>query len=81
MFVFFISAPGVNGDDARSPNMLEIEDRDLPDGSPLLDFRPYVPVFDLNCDAKAGWFDTVSHNATSVRSGKWFLPVITLPDF
>jgi tRNA (Thr-GGU) A37 N-methylase len=61
--------------------MLEIDDRDLLDGSPLLDTRPYVPVFDLNCDAKAGWFDTVSHNATSVRSGERFSQAITLPDF
>lgn len=49
-------------------NILEIEDVDLLDGSPLLDIKPYVPAFDSHCDAKSGWFDAVSHNATSVRS-------------
>ena len=49
-------------------NILEIEDVDLLDGSPLLDIKPYVPAFDSHCNAKAGWFDAVSHNATSVRS-------------
>jgi tRNA-Thr(GGU) m(6)t(6)A37 methyltransferase TsaA len=53
-------------------NILEIEDVDLLDGSPLLDIKPYVPAFDSFCDAKAGWFDAVSHNATSVRSDEWF---------
>ena len=56
----------MNGDYARSRNILEIEDRNLLDGSPLLYNKPHVPVLDLFCDAKAGWFDTVSQDATSV---------------
>jgi tRNA-Thr(GGU) m(6)t(6)A37 methyltransferase TsaA len=51
---------------------LEIEDVDILDGTPLLDIKPYVPAFDSYCEAKAGWFDRVSHNATTVRSDDRF---------
>jgi len=51
---------------------LEIEDVDILDGTPLLDIKPYIPAFDSYCEAKAGWFDAVSHNATSVRSDERF---------
>jgi tRNA (adenine37-N6)-methyltransferase len=53
-------------------NRLEIEDVDILDGTPLLDIKPYVPAFDSYCEAKAGWFDAVSHNVTSVRSDDRF---------
>ncbi|MDD4136438.1 MAG: tRNA (N6-threonylcarbamoyladenosine(37)-N6)-methyltransferase TrmO [Methanoregula sp.] len=53
-------------------NTLEIEDVDILDGTPLLDIKPYVPAFDSYCDAKAGWFDGVTHTATSVRSDERF---------
>ena len=49
-------------------NRLEIVDVDILDGTPLLDIKPYVPAFDSYCEAKAGWFDAVSHNATTIRS-------------
>lgn len=49
-------------------NRLEIEDVDILDGTPLLDIKPYVPAFDSYCEAKAGWFDAVSHKATTIRS-------------
>ena len=51
---------------------LEIEDVDILDGTPLLDIKPYVPAFDSYCEVKAGWFDAVSHNATSFRSDERF---------
>jgi tRNA-Thr(GGU) m(6)t(6)A37 methyltransferase TsaA len=53
-------------------NILEIEDVDILDGTPLLDIKPYIPAFDSYCEAKAGWFDAVSHHATSVRSDERF---------
>ncbi|MGA2914374.1 MAG: tRNA (N6-threonylcarbamoyladenosine(37)-N6)-methyltransferase TrmO [Methanoregula sp.] len=53
-------------------NILEIEDVDLLDGTPLLDIKPYVPAFDSYCEAKAGWLDAVSRNATFVRSDERF---------
>lgn len=54
-------------------NTLEIEDVDILDGTLLLDIKPYVPTFDSYCEAKAGWFDAVSRNATSVRSDERFI--------
>ena len=51
---------------------LEIEDVDILDGTPLLDIKPYVPAFDAHCDAKAGWFDSVAHHATTIRSDDRF---------
>jgi len=53
-------------------NTIEIEDVDLLDGSPLLDIKPYVPAFDSYCEEKAGWFEAVSHHATSVKSDERF---------
>jgi tRNA (adenine37-N6)-methyltransferase len=53
-------------------NILEIEDVDLLDNTPLLDIKPYVPAFDSYVEAKAGWFDAVSHNLTSIRSDERF---------
>ena len=52
----------------REGNVLHLDGMDILDGTPLLDIKPYVPAFDSHCNAKAGWFDAVSHNATSVRS-------------
>jgi len=51
---------------------LEIENVDILDGTPLREIKPYVPSFDSYCMAKAGWFDAVSHIATSVRSDERF---------
>ncbi len=36
---------------------LVVEGVDMLDGSPLLDIKPYVPLFDAHPDARAGWFD------------------------
>lgn len=49
-------------------NLIEIEDVDILDGTPVLDIKPCVPAFDSYGEVKAGWFDAVSHNAASVGS-------------
>ena len=36
---------------------LFIEDVDILDGTPLLDLKPYVPVFDAYPDASSGWLE------------------------
>lgn len=51
---------------------LGIEDVDILDGTPLLDIKPYVPAFDAYCETKAGWFDAVKRDASSVRSDDRF---------
>ncbi|MBT3217935.1 MAG: tRNA (N6-threonylcarbamoyladenosine(37)-N6)-methyltransferase TrmO [Proteobacteria bacterium] len=36
-------------------NLLRVGDLDILDGTPLLDIKPYVPLFDSYPDARAGW--------------------------
>ena len=36
-------------------NILEIEDVDIVDGTPLLDIKPYVPDFDVREVERIGW--------------------------
>ncbi len=37
-------------------NVLQIEDVDVVDGTPLLDIKPYVPVFDERTAEGIGWY-------------------------
>lgn len=47
---------------------LIMEDVDVLDGTPLLDLKLYVPVFDSYPDAFSGWLEHVAHGAGSFRS-------------
>jgi len=38
-------------------NILQIEDVDIVDGTPLLDIKPYVPGFDSREDVRTGWLE------------------------
>lgn len=48
-------------------SVLDIEDVDMVDGTPLLDIKPYVPLFDSASDAKTGWF---AHRAGGVFTAR-----------
>ena len=37
-------------------NVLEIENIDVLDGTPLLDIKPYIPDFDIHKVEKIGWY-------------------------
>lgn len=37
-------------------NILEIENNDILDGTPLLDIKPYIPDFDIHKVEKIGWY-------------------------
>jgi tRNA (adenine37-N6)-methyltransferase len=52
----------------RTGRMLAIEDVDVLDGTPVLDIKPYVPLFDSYPDAADGWFGNVAKNAEHCRS-------------
>lgn len=52
----------------KDTNILNIEDVDMLDGTPLLDIKPYVPAFDAYPDSACGWLEKVADNARSVRS-------------
>ena len=41
-------------------NRLEIRGVDVLDGTPLLDIKPFVPVFDDRQGVRSGWYDTRS---------------------
>ena len=56
----------------KDKNILNIEDVDMLDGTPLLDIKPYVPAFDAYPDAACGWLENVAGNARSVRSDERF---------
>ena len=38
-------------------NVLEIEGVDVLDGTPLLDIKPHIPMFDFRANVRAGWYD------------------------
>jgi tRNA (adenine37-N6)-methyltransferase len=48
--------------------VLHIEDVDIVDGTPLLDIKPYVPLFDSVSDVKTGWFADCAHAVHEARS-------------
>ena len=51
---------------------LFIEDVDILEGTPLLDLKPYVPVFDAYPDASSGWLEQSAHRAEVFRSDERF---------
>jgi tRNA-Thr(GGU) m(6)t(6)A37 methyltransferase TsaA len=54
-------------------NILEIEDVDVVDGTPLLDIKPYVPDFDIREVEKFGWLQDVIHKLPEKRDDGRFL--------
>ncbi len=57
---------GVNG------NILEIENADILDGTPLIDIKPYIPDFDIHQVEKTGWITNKTGNIDSVKSDDRF---------
>ena len=53
-------------------NRLTIEDVDILDGTPLLDIKPYVPVFDSREDCEIGWFAGKIQDAERIRADDRF---------
>jgi tRNA (Thr-GGU) A37 N-methylase len=43
----------------REGTILEIEDVDVLDGTPLLDIKPYIGRYDSRDDARSGWQEDV----------------------
>jgi len=52
---------------------LTVEDVDILNGTPLLDIKPYVPVFDAHPDERAGWVTATSEDAGAMRSDDRFV--------
>ena len=53
---------------AVAPGELHIRGIDLLDGTPVLDVKPYVPLFDARDDVRAGWFGAAAERVRTVRS-------------
>jgi len=47
--------------------ILHIEDVDIVDGTPLLDIKPYVPVFDEQPTVRLGWIEEQLHRLPPAR--------------
>ena len=54
-------------------NRLEIENIDVLDGTPLLDIKPYVPVFDGQTDVRYGWLEKAKDEVPTKRSDDRFV--------
>ncbi len=55
-------------------NILEIEDVDMMDGTPLLDIKPFVGEFDARKGCRVGWLEGKAVNARHTQSDKRFMP-------
>jgi tRNA-Thr(GGU) m(6)t(6)A37 methyltransferase TsaA len=51
---------------------LEIAGVDLLDGTPVLDLKPYVPVFDSVAAERTGWLERAAHRVHDVRADARF---------
>lgn len=53
-------------------NILEVENVDMLEGTPLLDIKPYVAQFDIHKIEKSGWINRITGNPNEVRSDDRF---------
>ncbi len=53
-------------------NLLQIENVDILDGTPLLDIKPHVPAFDEPTDIRTGWLEKAARSASDKRSDDRF---------
>ncbi|MBF0111527.1 MAG: tRNA (N6-threonylcarbamoyladenosine(37)-N6)-methyltransferase TrmO [Desulfamplus sp.] len=54
-------------------NTIYIKGVDVVNGTPLIDIKPYVPIFDAFVNSKSGWFDNIDNNVAAVRADKRFV--------
>lgn len=55
-----------------SDNILEVEDVDMLNATPLLDIKPYVPEFDQPGEVRTGWLEKATDRSRTARSDKRF---------
>ena len=53
-------------------NILEIENVDMLDGTPLLDIKPYIPGFDIHHIEKDGWINEKMEKLSDLKSDARF---------
>lgn len=52
--------------------VVHIENVDIIDKTPLLDIKPYIPVFDIHKTEKTGWIENKTDKLDQVKSDKRF---------
>lgn len=52
---------------------LHVRDVDVVDGTPLLDIKPWIPVFDVRENARSGWLDEKQMGCRSMKSDRRFV--------
>lgn len=55
-------------------NVINIEDVDILNGTPLLDIKPYIPMFDEQEVFKTGWLGKLMDELGEMKSDRRFLP-------
>jgi tRNA-Thr(GGU) m(6)t(6)A37 methyltransferase TsaA len=58
---------------AVEDNILTVESLDVLDGSPLLDIKPYVPLFEESENTRSGWMESVKDEIASRTSDRRFI--------
>ncbi len=53
-------------------NVLEVDNVDILDGTPLLDIKPYVPEFDQPDAVRTGWLEKAADQSRTTRSDRRF---------
>jgi len=53
-------------------NQIDIENVDILDGTPLLDFKPYAPDFDAPSEVRVGWLENFKAQMKQKRSDDRF---------
>jgi len=53
----------------REGNILKIRGLDMIDGTPVIDIKPYVSVFDEDDDIRIGWLEGKAHKGKDARGG------------
>jgi tRNA-Thr(GGU) m(6)t(6)A37 methyltransferase TsaA len=48
-------------------NVLHLADVDVLDGTPLLDVKPYAPVFDHRAETRAGWLEEIDEERVAAK--------------
>jgi len=56
-------------------NILNIENVDMLDGTPLLDIKPYISDFDIHKIDKSGWLENQTMSLNEIKSDKRLSPL------
>jgi len=59
--------------DRIEAGVLYVQNLDILDGTPLLDIKPYVPVFDRQLQIRTGWLEQFKDSVDNRKSDKRFV--------